>query len=81
MNLRKVLGANTKALRESHGWSQERLAEVSGLHRTYVSGVERGVRNVTVDIIEKLAKALSVSPSDMLASSPKQESFSPGASN
>jgi len=49
------------------GISQEELAFRSGLHRTYVSGVERGIRNPTVVIVERLAKALKVEPSALLA--------------
>lgn len=52
--------------REALGISQEDLADRAGLHRTYVSGVERGVRNPTVTVLEKLAKALKVKSSTLL---------------
>ncbi|MEX2122119.1 MAG: helix-turn-helix transcriptional regulator [Pirellulales bacterium] len=48
------------------GISQERLAELAGLHRTYVSGVERGERNISLVNIERLAKALGVSMADLM---------------
>jgi transcriptional regulator with XRE-family HTH domain len=48
------------------GISQEELAFHSGLHRTYVSGVERGIRNPTVVIIKRLATALEVEPQTLL---------------
>jgi len=60
MDIHAVLSANIRKFRQRKGWSQERLAEESGLHRTYVSGVERGTRNPTVEIVGKLAKALGV---------------------
>jgi transcriptional regulator with XRE-family HTH domain len=50
-----------RRLREAKGWSQEEFAERAGLHRTYVSGVERGIRNPTVTVLAKLASALECS--------------------
>lgn len=64
MDVRVLVGANTKRLRRLKGWSQEELAHQSGLHRTYVSGVERGVRNPTVTVLAELAKALDASPGE-----------------
>ena len=59
MDVRRRVGANLKRLREAKGWSQEAMAHHAGLHRTYVSGVERGVRNPTVTVLDKLAIALA----------------------
>ena len=58
MDVRARIGRNMKRLRTAAGWSQEELAERAGIHRTYVSGVERGVRNPTATVLEKLAVAL-----------------------
>ena len=66
MGIRKALSNNLKKLRRRKGWSQETLAAEAGLHRTYVSGVERGDRNPTIEVIAKLAKALGVRPADLL---------------
>ena len=66
MDVRKRLGLNVKRLREDRGLSQEALAFEAGLHRTYVSGVERGVRNPTVTVLEKVAKALGAAMGDLL---------------
>jgi transcriptional regulator with XRE-family HTH domain len=60
MDLRKLVGKNVRHLRQQRGWSQEDLAFEAGLDRTYVSGVERGVRNPTVLVIGRIAKALKV---------------------
>lgn len=62
MDLRRVVGNNVKHWRTKRGYSQEELAFRSELHRTYVSAVERGIRNPTVLIIGKLAAALGVRP-------------------
>ncbi|MGQ0456280.1 MAG: helix-turn-helix domain-containing protein [Hyphomicrobium sp.] len=60
MDVRRRLGLNLKKLREDQGFSQETFADHCGLHRTYISGIERGVRNPTVVILDKIAKALKV---------------------
>jgi len=61
MEIRRRVGQQIKALREARGWSQEQLADEARLHRTYVSGVERGIRNPTLTVLERFAKALDVS--------------------
>jgi len=61
MDARRRLAKNLTRLRDEKGWSQEELADQAGLHRTYVSGIERCVRNPTLLILERLAKALKVS--------------------
>jgi len=66
MDIRAVLGRNVRSYRELKGLSQEALAFDADLHRTYVSGVERGVRNPTVLIVAKLANALGVAPCKLL---------------
>ena len=58
--LRQVVARNLRRLRRTRGWSQEGLAAESGLHRTYVSSVERGERNISIDNVERLAAALRV---------------------
>lgn len=62
-----ALGRAVRALRESAGLSQEDLATRCGLHRTYVGGIERGERNVSFGNLVKLARALGVEPSRLLA--------------
>ena len=60
MDTLKQLGENIRKFRLERGLSQEKLALLSGLHRTYVGAVERGERNVTLKNIEKLAKTLNI---------------------
>jgi transcriptional regulator with XRE-family HTH domain len=60
-------GARVRALREMAGLSQEELAARAGIHRTYVGGVERGERNLSLRNIVRLAKALGVPPGDLFA--------------
>jgi transcriptional regulator with XRE-family HTH domain len=59
-------GQRLRKLRQQKGVSQEKLAELADLHRTYVSGVERGERNVSLVNIERLAKALGVPMADLM---------------
>ncbi len=66
MDVRRRLGSNLKKLREEQGYSQESFADHCGLHRTYISGIERGVRNPTVVIVDKIAKALKVPAGQLL---------------
>lgn len=66
MDIRRQLGLNVQKSRREKGWSQEDLAFESGLHRTYVSGVERGIRNPTILIVAKLAAALGKSAGFLL---------------
>lgn len=66
MEIRGRLARNVKRRREELGWSQEELADEAGLHRTYVSGIERKVRNPTIEIVERLGKALKSSASLLL---------------
>ena len=61
------LARNIRAFRHSLGISQEELAELSGLHRTYVGSIERGERNISIDNIERLARALQLDVLDILA--------------
>jgi transcriptional regulator with XRE-family HTH domain len=68
--LRSVFAANLRSARESRGISQEALADLAGLHRTYVGSVERGERNLSIDNIERLAGALECSPEDLLRRHP-----------
>lgn len=63
---RHTLARNLRLLRAQKDLSQESLADLAGLHRTYVGSVERAERNISIDNIERLAKALSVKASDLL---------------
>jgi transcriptional regulator with XRE-family HTH domain len=66
MDIRRQVGTNVRRLREQRGWSQETLAFECGLHRTYISGVERGVRNPTVLVVQEIASALGVPAAKLL---------------
>jgi len=62
----EILGREVRRLRCALELSQEGLAELAGLHRTYVGGIERGERNVSLANILRLARALKTTPSDLL---------------
>ena len=65
MNIQRVFGKNVRRFREAKGWSQDKLSEMSGLHRTYISGIERGVRNPTIQIVHEIAVALGMKASQL----------------
>lgn len=67
--LRELFGTTVREERLRIGISQEVLAEKAGLHRTYVGAIERGERNVSIDNIERIARALAVKPSDLFSRS------------
>jgi len=66
VDVKKRLGTNLRRLREAKGLSQETFAFEAGIHRTYVSDIERGARNPTIVVVEKLATALGVTASELL---------------
>ncbi|MGD9787570.1 MAG: helix-turn-helix domain-containing protein [Sulfuricellaceae bacterium] len=57
--------ATVRRLRKERDWSQEKLAELSGLHHNYIGGIERGERNVAIDNIERIALAFGLHPKDL----------------
>ncbi|MFD6516377.1 helix-turn-helix domain-containing protein [Rhodococcus sp. NPDC060176] len=64
--LPKVVGRNLRRYRQERGYSQEAFAEVMGVHRTYMGGVERGERNLTLQTLERMADILNVEPLSLL---------------
>jgi transcriptional regulator with XRE-family HTH domain len=60
MTIEKYFGAAVRSRRNKLSWSQKELADRSGLHRTYLSDIERGARNVSLRNVARLAKALRV---------------------
>ncbi|MCT4599048.1 MAG: helix-turn-helix transcriptional regulator [Vallitalea sp.] len=61
-DIKKLFGLNVRKYRLERNLSQEKLAEKSGLHRTYISAVERAERSISLDNIEKLANSLNIEP-------------------
>lgn len=64
--LQRTVGQNIRAYREARGVSQEEFAADIGLHRTYMGGVERGERNLTLKSLEKLAERIGIDPLELL---------------
>ena len=68
-----MFGRAVRRLRERRDLSQERLGQLSQLHRNYIGGIERGELNPTLKTIKKLAAALEVKPSQLLAAAERLE--------
>lgn len=65
-NPKEIFGQNVRRVRQQVGLSQEELAFRAKLHRTYISSIERGVRNVSLENIFAIAEALEVPPGELL---------------
>ena len=64
--LSAIVGNNINKYRKNLNISQEELAEKAGLHRTYIGGIERGERNITLDSLQVIATALNVAPVELI---------------
>lgn len=65
MDIKKKFGKKVKLLRIEKGWSQEKLALTADLDRTYIPSIEKGERNVSITVIEKIAKAFKIEVKDL----------------
>lgn len=65
MNIKQKVGLKIKELRKSKGLSQEKLANLAEIDRTYLPTIEKGERNVSIEILEKISKALHISIKDL----------------
>ena len=72
-DLQRTLGRNLRAYRQARGLSQEAFADLLGVHRTYMGGVERGERNLTLRSVERLAERIGVEPLNLLRDGSPQE--------
>ena len=64
--LQRIVGENLRAIRHARGLSQEGFADVIGVHRTYMGGLERGERNLTLRSLERIAELVGVDPRSLL---------------
>jgi transcriptional regulator with XRE-family HTH domain len=65
-DLQRTVGRTLRAYREAKGLSQEAFADVLGVHRTYMGGIERGERNLTLKSLERIAGRLDIDPLALL---------------
>ena len=65
-DLQRTVGRNLRAYREAQGLSQEAFADVLGVHRTYMGGIERGERNLTLKSLERIAGRIGLDPMALL---------------
>lgn len=74
LNPKSIFGKNVRRVRTEAGLSQEELADRAELHRTYISSIERGQRNVSIENIFAIAAALGVSPTELVKTVPVEDS-------
>lgn len=65
LTLRLRIGRAIRRLRTAAGYSQEAFADACKLHRTYIGAIERGEKNLTTDTLERIAKALKITPFEL----------------
>ena len=70
-DLQKTVGRNLRAYRQARGLSQEAFADLVGVHRTYMGGLERGERNLTLRSVERIAERIGIDP--LVLMDPKAE--------
>ena len=66
MDVHDRLARNLRKLRQSKDWSQEELAHEANIHRTYISDLERAARNPSIEVVDRIAKALNASMGELL---------------
>lgn len=72
MTIRGILALNLRRLRQEQGLSQEELADRAEIDRTYISALEREVYAASIDVLDRLAKALRADPADLLRRPPRK---------
>jgi transcriptional regulator with XRE-family HTH domain len=65
-DLQRIVGLNLRAYRQAQGLSQEAFADVLEVHRTYMGGIERGERNLTLKSLERIAGKIDIDPLSLL---------------
>lgn len=73
MGLKQTVAKNVRRLRLERGYTQEELSELAGINRNYTGMIERGERSPTVDMLEKLAKALKIDPVTLLTAGTEKD--------
>ncbi|MNO66160.1 HTH-type transcriptional regulator SinR [compost metagenome] len=66
MNLPQIVGQRIREYRKQKNWTQEQLAEAASIHYSYIGGIERGDRNISLETLEKIAAALDITAGDLL---------------
>lgn len=77
LSLRLRLAKRVRRMRVARGWSQEVLADMAGLHRTYIGSIERGERNVSLDAMEQIAQALEIPLADLFSEDDRTSRYLP----